>query len=57
MSTIVAVRHAVEDFEKWKVVFDEHRGDGVVVQHRQVILSCSGVTCGPPWGRVSFTSV
>ncbi len=25
MPTIVAVRHAVEDFEKWKLVFDEHR--------------------------------
>ena len=25
MSTVVAVRHAVEDSEKWKVVFDEHR--------------------------------
>jgi hypothetical protein len=25
MSTIVAVRHPVEDFEKWKLVFDEHR--------------------------------
>ena len=25
MPTIVAVRHAVEDVEKWKVVFEEHR--------------------------------
>ena len=25
MSAVVAVRHAVEDFEKWKLVFDEHR--------------------------------
>jgi len=25
MSTVVAVRHPVEDFEKWKLVFDEHR--------------------------------
>jgi hypothetical protein len=25
MSTIVAVRHPVEDFEQWKVVFDQHR--------------------------------
>ena len=25
MSTVVAVRHPVEDFDKWKLVFDEHR--------------------------------
>ncbi len=25
MPTIVAVRHAVEDFDKWKLVFEEHR--------------------------------
>src|SRR5262245_37422228 len=25
MSTVVAVRHPVEDVEKWKSVFDEHR--------------------------------
>jgi hypothetical protein len=25
MSAVVAVRHPVEDFEKWKLVFDEHR--------------------------------
>jgi hypothetical protein len=25
MSTVVAVRHPVEDFQKWKLVFDEHR--------------------------------
>lgn len=25
MSTVVAVRHSVQDFEKWKLVFDEHR--------------------------------
>ncbi len=25
MSAVVAVRHAVEDFERWKKVFDEHR--------------------------------
>jgi len=25
VSTVVAVRHAVEDFEKWRLVFDEHR--------------------------------
>jgi hypothetical protein len=25
MTTIVAVRHAVADFDKWKPVFDEHR--------------------------------
>jgi hypothetical protein len=25
MSTVVAVRHPVDDFEKWKLVFDEHR--------------------------------
>ena len=25
MTTIVAVRHAVADYDKWKLVFDEHR--------------------------------
>ena len=25
MPTVVAVRHPVEDFDKWKLVFDEHR--------------------------------
>jgi len=27
MTTIVAVRHPVADFEKWKLVFDEHRAN------------------------------
>ena len=25
MTTVVAVRHPVADYEKWKLVFDEHR--------------------------------
>ncbi len=27
MTTIVAVRHGVEDYDKWKLVFDEHRAN------------------------------